>query len=190
MKNKKLLSTYDMLIVSLFAALIAIGAFIKIPLGPVPFSMQFLFCALAGVLLRKELAFLSVAIYVTIGLIGVPVFTKGGGIGYVLQPTFGYLIGFMLAAYVIGLLIEVLGDKKPLHYFIAVVSGLAVVYVVGVSYLFAILNVYMGKAISVGAAIKIGFLPFLIPDLAWSVLVVIIAMTLRPKLKKAGYIQG
>lgn len=189
MKSKVQFRTFDMMVVGLFAALIAVGAFIKIPLGPVPFSMQFLFCALAGVLLRKELAFLSVAIYVAIGLIGVPVFTKGGGIGYVLQPTFGYLIGFMFAAYIIGLMLEKLGDRQPLHYLVSVVSGLMVVYAIGVSYLFAILNVYMGKAVSIGAAVKIGFLPFLIPDLGWSVLVVIIAMAVRPQLKRAGYIQ-
>jgi biotin transport system substrate-specific component len=189
MKNKVKFTTFDMMVVGLFAALIAVGAFIKIPLGPVPFSMQFLFCALAGVLLRKELAFLSVAIYVTIGLLGVPVFTKGGGIGYVLQPTFGYLIGFMCAAYVIGFVLEKLGDRKPVHYFMSVVLGLMVLYTIGVSYLFAILNLYMGKAVTLGAAVKIGFLPFLIPDLGWSVLVVIIAMAVRPQLKRAGYVQ-
>lgn len=189
MKQNSRLSTFDMMVVGLFAALIAVGAFIKIPLGPVPFSMQFLFCALAGVLLRKELAFFSVAIYVAIGLLGVPVFTKGGGIGYVLQPTFGYLIGFMCAAYMIGFALEKLGDRKPAHYLLSIISGLMIVYAIGVGYLFAILNLYMGKAVSLGAAVKIGFLPFLIPDLGWSVLVVVIAMAVRPQLKRAGYIQ-
>lgn len=188
MQQKNQSKTYEMIIVSLFAALIAVGAFIKIPLGPVPFSMQFLFCALAGVLLRKNLAFASVAIYIGIGLLGVPVFTKGGGIGYVLQPTFGYLIGFMLGAYVIGFVLEKLGDHKPIHYFIAVVSGLMVLYLFGVTYMYLILNLYMGKAVTAMAAIKMGFLPFLLPDLGWSVIVMLIATALRPKLKRAGYI--
>ncbi len=188
MQKKRKLSTYDMIIVALFAACIAIGAFIKIPIGPVPFSMQFMFCALAGVLLRKELAFLSVFIYVAIGLIGIPVFTQGGGIGYVFQPTFGYLIGFMVAAYVISAVLELLGDQKPMHYLISIVSGLVVVYACGVSYLFIILNFYMGKDVSIAAAIKMGFLPFLLPDLGWSLIVSFLATSLRPRLQKAGLI--
>lgn len=186
MSQTQRFSTYRLVITALFAAFIAIGAFIKIPLGPVPFSMQFLFCALAGVLLKKEWAFQAVMIYILIGLIGVPVFTNGGGIGYILQPTFGYLIGFMLAAYVIGFVLEKLGESKLIHYFIATVCGLVVVYILGIAHLYGILNLLKAKDLTFSAILNIGFLPFILPDLVWSVLVAILAFQIKPRLTRAG----
>lgn len=78
----------DLILVAMFAALTAIGAFIKIPIPYVPFTLQFLFCAFAGMILGARLGALSQIIYVAIGLAGIPVFTEGGGIGYVFKPTF------------------------------------------------------------------------------------------------------
>ncbi len=83
---------------SLFAALIAVGAFIKIPVPLVPFTLQFLFTTLAGLLLGSKLGFTAVMSYIAVGLAGIPVFASGGGISYVFQPSFGYLIGFAIGA--------------------------------------------------------------------------------------------
>lgn len=87
--------TVDLILCALFAALIAVGAFIKIPIPGVPFTLQVLFTTLAGLLLGSRMGAVSVAIYIILGLAGVPIFTGGGGIGYVVYPTFGYLIGFL-----------------------------------------------------------------------------------------------
>lgn len=92
--------------IAMFAALTAIGAFIKIPLPVVPFTLQIIFVFLAGSLLGSRNGFQSQLVYIGVGLVGLPVFTQGGGITYVLQPTFGYLIGFALAAFIIGFIIE------------------------------------------------------------------------------------
>ena len=88
--------TYKMILVALFAALIAVGAFIRVPVPLVPFTMQTFFVILAGMLLSKKLGAASALVYLAVGLIGIPVFTQGGGIGYVLKPSFGYLIGFIV----------------------------------------------------------------------------------------------
>ena len=85
-----------MILVALFAALIAVGAFIRVPVPLVPFTMQTFFVVLAGMLLGKKLGGASALVYLAVGLIGIPVFTQGGGIGYVLKPSFGYLIGFVV----------------------------------------------------------------------------------------------
>ena len=94
----------------MFVALIAVGAFIKImlPIGPfaVTFSLQFLFALLAGLILGSRLGLLSVAVYLITGLIGVPIFAHGGGPAYLLKPTFGFLIGFAMAAFVAGFVME------------------------------------------------------------------------------------
>ena len=96
------LSTKSLILCSLFAALIAVGAFIKIPIPVVPFTLQVLFTTLAGLLLGPKLGAISVGIYLLIGLIGIPVFTQGGGPSYIFQPTFGYLIGFLIGTYFTG----------------------------------------------------------------------------------------
>ena len=96
--------TRNMVLAALFAALTAIGAFLQIPTGTVPITLQFLFTALAGLLLGWKWGAISQLLYVGIGLLGLPVFTQGGGIGYVLQPSFGFLLGLIPAAAVIGAL--------------------------------------------------------------------------------------
>ena len=96
--------TQNMVITALFTALIAAGAYIRIPVPVCPFTLQFLFTTLAGLILGKNRGAAAVSLYVIIGLAGVPVFTGGGGIGYILQPTFGYLIGFIAGAYITGAL--------------------------------------------------------------------------------------
>ena len=96
------LDTRQMILCALFTALIAVGAQIKVPLPVVPFTLQFLFTTLAGLLLGGRLGALSVAVYLVLGLVGAPVFTEGGGPAYLLKPSLGYLIGFMLGAWLTG----------------------------------------------------------------------------------------
>ena len=96
------LNTQSLILCSLFAALIAVGAFIKIPVPMVPFTLQVLFSTLAGLLLGPRLGVVSVGIYILLGLVGLPIFTNGGGPSYIFQPTFGYLIGFLMGVYVTG----------------------------------------------------------------------------------------
>ena len=79
-KKKEILSTKSMILSALFVALIAIGAFIKVPVPVCPFTLQLLFTTLAGLLLGANLGFVSVCVYIIIGLIGIPIFTEGGGL--------------------------------------------------------------------------------------------------------------
>jgi len=90
----------ELVLSSLFVALIAIGAIIRIPLGSTVYTLQFLATLLAGALLGGRLGALAVLTYTVMGLVGLPVFASGGGPSYILQPTFGYLVAFMLQAYV------------------------------------------------------------------------------------------
>lgn len=153
--TKSMSRTRTITLCGLFAALTAIGAFIKIPLPPplVPFTLQFLFCALAGVLLGSKVGALSQLIYVLVGLVGIPVFTEGGGLHYVVKPTFGYLIGFVLGAYVIGLCVEKFKEINFKNLFIASLIGLIVVYVLGVVYMYIIYNFYIGNEMGVWVAV-------------------------------------
>lgn len=154
--------TKHLVLAALFAALTAVGAFLKIPLGISSLTLQFLFTALAGVLLGAKYGALSQLVYVLLGLIGLPIFTLGGGPGYVLQPTFGFLLGLIPAAWVVGRLAQDRRGFLPL--FLAGLAGLAVLYLVGLPYMYLILNVYLEKGLSLFAVAWSGMLLFLPGD--------------------------
>ena len=130
--SNRRLSTRELTMTALFVTLITAGAFIRVPLPNCPFTLQILFTTLAGIIL---------------GLIGVPVFTSGGGPGYVLQPTFGYLIGFMVGAYVVGSFSELSPTHSVKTLLIGAIINLLIVYGFGMIYLYMIMNVYLGTPI-------------------------------------------
>ena len=93
-----------MALTALFAALISVGGRITIPIPYVPITLQTLFTVLAGLLLGSKLGAVSSALYVLMGLLGLPVFSAGAGPAYVFHPTFGYMIGFIVGAWLQALL--------------------------------------------------------------------------------------
>jgi biotin transport system substrate-specific component len=181
------LTLREMILISIFAALTAVGAFIKIPTPLVPFTLQFLFCAYSGVFLGGRKGLYSQLLYVGIGLIGIPVFANGGGPAYVLQPTFGYLLGFMVCSYTIGRLVQNFTNITFKKIFSTVLLGLFFVYVWGVGYLYFIVNFYLHKQMTLQTAIAAGFLPYITSDLILSVLISLTAVRIIPTLKKSGY---
>ncbi|MDD3049245.1 MAG: biotin transporter BioY [Bacilli bacterium] len=136
------LDVRSMCLCSMFSVLIAVGAFIKIPISIVPITMQTLFVVLAGMILGKKNATISVLLYIVIGLIGLPVFANGGGIAYVLQPSFGYLLGFVVSAWLVGLLSEKTSQMSKL--IISAIIGMIVIYVIGIIYFAFIQHFYYG----------------------------------------------
>jgi biotin transport system substrate-specific component len=175
----------EMILTALFAALTAVGAFIKVPLPYIPFTLQYFFCAFAGIFLGARLGAVSQILYIIIGLIGIPVFTEGGGPSYVLKPTFGYLIGFIAAAWAIGKILQ--NDTKPsiLKLIAAQIAGLVPMYVIGVIYLYFISNVYLKKGMPFTMAVKFGFIPFIGADLVKIIAAALIAYKVVPLLKKS-----
>ena len=181
-------NTRNLILVAMFAALTAIGAFIKVPIPYVPFTLQYLFCALAGLILGSKLGALSQIVYVAIGLSGVPVFTEGGGISYIFKPTFGYLIGFVVAAYVIGKVRESVLELTFIKTIFTLLLGLFFIYLFGVVYLYISYNLYLGKDISFYFAFFYGFVVCITGDLVLTVFAAYISMKLLPILRKCGYI--
>ena len=118
----------NLILCSLFTALIAVGAFIKIPVPVVPFTLQFLFTTLAGLLLGSKKGAISVVAYMVLGLVGLPIFSEGGGFWYVMKPSFGYIIGFCIGTYVTGLNAERMKEKTVPRYMLANFIGLLIVY--------------------------------------------------------------
>ena len=126
----------------------AIGAFIRIPVPFCPFTLQLLFTTLAGLLLGSRRGAASVAVYVLLGLVGLPVFTSGGGPSYIFQPTFGYLLGFIGGAWLTGYIAHQSAMPSLRRLLAADFAGLIIVYACGMVYLALINNVYLGTPIS------------------------------------------
>ncbi len=157
------MKTRSLILTALFAALTAVGAFLKIPFPLSAITLQFFFTAMAGTLLGKKYGALSQAVYVLLGLVGVPIFALGGGFSYIFQPTFGFLLGLIPAAWVIGAL-----AKRPLTFrrsALAMLAGLAVLYAIGVPYMALIANAYLGKGLTFWQVLKNGMLIYLPGDM-------------------------
>ena len=149
MEQNKILTTTKMTQCAIFTALIAVGAFIQIPVPYMDyFTLQFFFVLLAGILLGSKLGALAVLLYVVIGLLGIPIFAAGGGLAYIVRPSFGYLLGFIAGAYFTGLVIEKTSFSSLKKYALAVFLGLLVTYIIGLGYKYMILNYYTGTAVS------------------------------------------
>jgi len=162
-------SARDITMTAVFAALAVVAAMLIRYAGSiVPFSLLPFVVMLAGGLLGARLGALSIVVYILLGLIGVPVFASPpfGGPAYVLQPTFGFLLGFAGGAYVIGALLKNKERSGFARYFLSMVAGLVVIYLIGLPYLYAILTFYVGKTVSVAQLLTIGFTPFIALDLA------------------------
>ena len=182
------LTAREISFVGLFAALITVGAFIKIdiplPLYTMHFTFQWLFVLLAGFILGKKLGSLSVLTYILVGLAGVPVFAAGGGIGYVLRPGFGFLLGFILAAFLIGYYTEKKKKKNLLYLIIPATIGLIAYYSVGAVYFYLIKNLYVGEAVSFAVVVVQYCLITVLPDFILCVLAASLSAQLIPAFKK------
>lgn len=181
MKSKNLIF---IILAGVFAALTAIGAFIKIPLPYIPLTLQVFFCLLAGLLLGPKWGTASQLVYIAIGLAGIPVFTNGGGPGYIFQPSFGYLMGLIFCALTIGLVSGKIKRLTITKLFLVNILGVLVIYLVGVPYLYTIFNVYMGKPTTLAKVLSIGFLSTVPGDILKSYLAALISVRLIPVIKK------
>jgi len=153
----KKINIRQMTLVSLFAALTAVGAFISIPLYPIPITLQTLFTLLAGMTLGSVLGATSQAVYVLLGIIGLPVFAGfKAGIGILFGPTGGFLLGFIISSYIIGKIIELKKEKNIFYYFLAGLSGTIIIYLFGVTQLSLVTGMGVKKALMVGVFL---FLP-------------------------------
>jgi len=163
---------------SLMAALTAVGAYIYVPIGPVPIILSTLFVILSGLLLGSRWGLASMALYLLVGAIGLPVFVGGkGGFAHFMGPTGGYLFGYLVASWITGFISERSRGRMILDIF-AVIIGSLVLYALGVPWLKMVTQMSWKKALMVGV------LPFLIGDAIKACVVVILARSVRPILKR------
>lgn len=164
--------TLNFVFCGLFAALTAVLSQISVPLHPVPINLATLSVFIAGGVLGVKYGAVSQIVYVLMGCVGLPVFAQfRGGIGVLAGPTGGYIAGYVAAAFVVGLLGNVLGHK-PLALVVAMAAGLALCYLLGTLWFMYVQKVDLWAALTscvipflIGDALKMAVASVLIPQL-------------------------
>lgn len=182
--------TKDMTMCAMFVVLISVGAFIKIPIPIVPFTLQFFFVLMSGLLLGGELGAVSVLLYALLGLAGLPIFSEGGGMWYLVKPSFGYIIGFIIASYVTGKLTEKMVKFQLMRVLMANFAGLLIVYGVGMIYYYAISNFVIHSPIGLWPLFFYCFLLAVPGDICLCILSAILYKRMRPALNNLRTVEG
>lgn len=175
--NKKL-STRQMTLAAMFAALTAVGAYLSIPVtAEVPFTLQIFFVLLSGSLLGAVGGALSQITYLALGLI-FPVYAGGGvGLGHLLGPRGGYLWGFVAAAFIVGVFAEHFHNKsgwtRLLINILGMMLGLTAIYAGGIIGLMLTVGYSRQQAFAVGVA------PFMLLDSGKAVMAALMAARLQ-----------
>ena len=181
--KKQRITARQLTLCGMFAAMVAAGAFIQIPIPYMDyFTLQFFFVLLAGLTLGGCYGAMSVGSYVLVGLVGIPVFAAGGGIGYIFRPSFGYLLGFISAAWVTGTLSRRL-DPNWRSYFLSCLAGFAVTYGIGIAYKYMILNYYANTP-ATWTVILLSCFPL---DMPGDFVLCLLASQLGLRLHKSGF---
>lgn len=172
------IKTVDLAACALFVAMSAVLSQVSIPIGVVPINLTHVSIFLAAGILGARLGALSQLAYAILGAIGLPIFSGfSGGIGIVLGPTGGFIVGYVVSAFVVGFLIEKTEDTY-IGLFASMYAGWLVTYMIGIPWFM----VTTGTS-NVGAALMACMVPFLPGDLAKTILSTVLVKRLRPVLR-------
>lgn len=177
------ISTKNLLIIPLFTALMIVGTYIRIPFPLLPVTLQTVICAVAGMILGPAGGALSMVVYAALGLAGVPVFAGGGGIGYIFNKSFGFILGFIAGAYVMGKLTAGQKSVSRINVTFALMAGLLTIYVLGVTYMFLIIRFYLGNTQAGLLFVITANIPYLIKDIVLFITVALFAPSVLQRLQ-------
>ena len=179
MKRRNLIVTLTLS--ALFCTLIIIGSFIRIPMpNMMPMTLQTFFVLLTALVLPIKASILAILTYIALGLIGLPIFSGGGGLGYALMPNFGFIIGFLIATVIVSVITEKLKKRAFGQYFIISILSITIIYIIGILYFVFITNIYNKGDYSPFWFVQTVFLPFLPKEIICIILASISAYKIRP----------
>ena len=183
MKRRNLIVTLTLS--ALFCTLIIIGSFIRIPMpNMMPVTLQTFVVLLTALVLPIKASVLAISTYIALGLIGLPIFSGGGGIGYILMPNFGFIIGFLIATVIMSVVTQKLKYSKLWQHVVISLLGMAVIYIIGILYFAYITNDYNNGENSAIWFIQTAFLPFLPKEILSIILASLSAHKIRPYITK------
>ncbi|MDR0454728.1 MAG: biotin transporter BioY [Deferribacteraceae bacterium] len=175
-------------ITGVLTSLFAVSAFIRIPTPFVPLTMQTFVVLLAPMLVGAKYSFAAVALYIALGLAGLPIFANGGGPAYIFQPTFGFLIGFLLSTIPCGLLSRNKNGFLPL--FLSGMIASVIIHLAGGIGFWLSMNLAQGKDVSLYKAATLAVVPFIVPNFIKLTAAVFIARRLKPALRDLSSVQN
>lgn len=147
-------------------ALVALLAKVSFFIGPIPITGQTLGVIVVGAALGARRGAAALTTYLLVGLAGLPVFAGPvAGPAYVLSPSFGFIVGFVPAAFLAGWFAERAWDRKPWLAFVGFVAASVVPFLVGVPYMALILGTVLGQQVTVTSVLAAGVTPFIVPGL-------------------------
>lgn len=173
----------DLTLIAIFAVLAIVGGRLVIPLGVIPITLQTAVVLITGFLIGGKRAMAAQGLYVLMGLLGLPVFAEGGGFAYVLRPSFGFLLGMIAAAALVGVLADRADPTRirlgiPVAAAVAVL-GIIVIYLAGLVGFVVSMRLFVGREMTWSQAWRLAILPFLLKDLTVTAMVVAVAPLLR-----------
>ena len=177
------LKVKDLCLMAISLAILIISSKISFNLGVITLTLQTLSVSLISFILKWKRASLVFLTYIVMGLIGIPVFSTGGGYQYIYSLSFGFIIGFFLSSFIFGS--NILSKYKWTN-IIKGILGLAIIDISGLVYMYIIFKYYNNQDVSFIYVIEVGLLPFIIKDLVSVVLSSIIAIRLEPAIENIG----
>lgn len=185
MRNQS--TAFKLTLGAMFVALTAIGANITsivpfLVIGGVPITLQTFFAILSGLVLGSRLGAFTMFVYMMLGLVGAPVFARfSGGAGSLISPTFGFIVSFILVAYVVGKIRE---SKSSIYtYTLAALVGLFINYVFGTNWMYAAYKLWFEAP--EGFTYKLAWLWMVVP-LPKDIVLAILAGAFAYRLEKSG----
>lgn len=175
----------DLTLTAILLALLIVLSQLAIPIGPIPITLQTLAVLLIGYFLSPRNAVIATAAYLIGGLVGLPIFSNfQGGFQSVLLPAFGFILAFMPAAFLQATYLRTVDSSKIKHLVIAGLINFTITYLIGLTYMALILNLYMGSNLTLTGILMAGFIPFIPGDLLKLVLGISLAKRLLPILEQ------
>lgn len=179
------MKTKDIVMVAACTFLIIIGAYIAVPIGPVPIVLTNFFIILIGLLFGWKKALFATVTYIILGAVGLPVFSNGkSGIVHLIGLTGGFLVGFIPLALLSGLS----SGKNIVFKVVLILSGSVSVYLIGIPWAMYVYNNVIAPANNkpmwdLAISLKYTTIPFLIPDLLKIIIAIAISKVITPALK-------
>ena len=171
-KNKMKLTILDMTQIAFFAALMAVCAWIVVPIPNIPFTLD------------GKKGTISIVVYILLGAVGAPVFAGfKGGLGVLTGMTGGYIVGFLFSGFVFWLVTALMKKKNFFVLLLSCILGLIACYAFGTAW-FMTVYVQQGKTISLAAALMACVVPYIIPDVVKILLAISISKAVRKVMKK------
>lgn len=153
---------------AILLTILIISSFLKVQIFTIPFTMQLLVVILISLLTKTINGFIVLLTYLIMGLIGIPIFANGGGIGYLANPSFGYLLGFLFMPFIINRfrkLLKKLISNPFMNNLISSLIGLLFLYWISINYAIVLFNLLLEENKSLRILIKLQIMPYILIDL-------------------------